>query len=165
MEDDDEEDNDELSDVQSDVGSESGEGIDYDTDDEPAYEIPPRRTGWSSYTLEEMEDILKRAPTQKHSTVIHAYRRLPDYEPSYRKVLQRMKKYVRQGGTSWYKYLLVREHTLEQFIKWKQERLIVHDRDMRDIALREARRLKLKNFKASREWVRRFKLANGIVDR
>jgi hypothetical protein len=60
---------------------------------------------------------------------------------------------------------VIRTAVFAKFTIWKDKRIIVHDRDLKEAALIEARKLKFDSFQASDTWVRRFKHAHGIVSR
>jgi hypothetical protein len=79
----------------------------------------------------------------------------------------RFSKYVEKGGTNFQKYELVREEVLEKWTKWRERRVALHDRDLREAAIRSARRIGLPEtaFSASPSWVYKFKVKYGIVSR
>lgn len=52
-----------------------------------------------------------------------------------------------------------------QFIQAKSDSHIVHDSDLRKWALESNKEIQLENFKASKWWIRQFKIANSIVSR
>jgi hypothetical protein len=56
-------------------------------------------------------------------------------------------------------------YTYQEFIKVKENNLIIHDSDLKRWAIKKGNEISLQNFTASNMWLWRFKQQYGIVSR
>uniref|UniRef100_A0A914YV56 HTH CENPB-type domain-containing protein n=1 Tax=Panagrolaimus superbus TaxID=310955 RepID=A0A914YV56_9BILA len=112
------------------------------------------------YPQETWIEIIEKYNTTKFTSIQHNYRKLKD-----RHEILRMKQYLTTGGSTFHKYEKIDEFVINEFIKWKQDFQIVHERDLVDAAMSAADSLGMENFKASEFWIRSFKRRHRIVSR
>uniref|UniRef100_A0A914QVY8 HTH CENPB-type domain-containing protein n=1 Tax=Panagrolaimus davidi TaxID=227884 RepID=A0A914QVY8_9BILA len=104
--------------------------------------IEHRKIGWSFPTLQHRWKLLKYP-----------------YE------IDRMQAYLKKGGTALKKYESISETVFQEFLQWKQDFQVVHDRDIADSALAAADALDMFDFEASEAWIRRWKKRHRVVSR
>jgi hypothetical protein len=112
------------------------------------------------YSHEQWIEIIKKYHTMKFTRLQHLYRKLKD-----RHEITPMEKYLSKGGTIFHKYEKIDEFVISEFVKWKQEFQIVHERDLVDAAMLAADSVGMEGFKASEFWIRSFKKRHRIVSR
>jgi hypothetical protein len=76
-----------------------------------------------------------------------------------------MKEYVEKGGTQYNKWSQINLEVAHEFFRLRSEKLPVHYRDLREIALVAAEAFSMPQFKASEHWLHKFKANNRIVGR
>lgn len=80
-------------------------------------------------------------------------------------LLPRWRDQIAKGGTRLDKLNQIFATTKEKFDRAKDNLTIIHDRNIRAMALEANREIKLENFKASDYWVESFKNRCGIISR
>ena len=136
---------------------------DYNSDTEsPEITSSPEISMSLKYNLDQMNTIVSLFFDQKWSfeTLQHKYKKLCNVKEIYR-----IREYVSRGGTNFSKWEQIDRIVYEEFCEWKNNRIIVHDRDLQETALLAAKKIKLDNFKASQHWISKFKTKHGIVSR
>ena len=69
------------------------------------------------------------------------------------------------GGSRLEKFERISVYKLNKFIEAIRKGAMIHDIDITRLALQAQQQVNLLSFKASHEWIRRFKLAHQIVSR
>uniref|UniRef100_A0A914Z051 Transposase n=1 Tax=Panagrolaimus superbus TaxID=310955 RepID=A0A914Z051_9BILA len=134
--------------------SDSDEYISEDNEEkDPTYsdteaETKDRKFLEQKYSKEQWIEIIEKYNTMTFTRLQHLYRKLKD-----RHEIIRMKSYLTKGGTTFQKYEKIDEFVINEFIKWKQDFQIVHDRDLVDAAMSAAAFLGMEDFKASEFWL------------
>ena len=90
----------------------------------------------------------------------HHFRNVKD-----RNYIERFRKYLESGGTKPQKLDEIDQYTYENFEKARAEHLIVHDIHLKRWALQKAREIDDNTFKASNNWVLRFKRRHALCSR
>ena len=81
------------------------------------------------------------------------------------KQLRRFDKQIQNGGSRIDKFKSITDYTYEMYKNARNKKLIVKDVDLRRWALKKKNEVKLDNFKASKEWIRKFKINHRVVSR
>ena len=74
-------------------------------------------------------------------------------------------KYVDEGGNRNQKLEMVWNYTYKKFSDASNQKLIIHDEDLRRWALEKSRKIGLTNFSAKHSWIHNFKVSYRIVSR
>ena len=114
---------------------------DYNSDTEsPETTSSPEISMSLKYNLDQMNTIVSLFFDQKWSfeTLQHKYKKLCNVKEIYRK-----REYVSRGGTNFSKWEQIDRIVYEEFCEWKNNRIIVHDRDLQETALLAAKKNKI----------------------
>uniref|UniRef100_A0A915EMF6 HTH CENPB-type domain-containing protein n=1 Tax=Ditylenchus dipsaci TaxID=166011 RepID=A0A915EMF6_9BILA len=79
--------------------------------------------------------------------------------------ITRIKAYVANEGTTQMKIQEVDERTFAEFLNCREEGIVIHDRDIEEMALSAAEGIGLENFKAGHSWIHLFKKRHNILSR
>ncbi|CAF3524562.1 unnamed protein product [Rotaria sp. Silwood2] len=136
----------------------------YDDDDEEYQEENKNPIFYdidgTKYSYDTMCAVVEYAKSHSFSSLRSRYKRIKSKQH-----LQRIRKYVKDDGTTFQKLQRIDEFVYAELVRARESYIPMHDFDIKRLAIKKAREINLNSFTASHHWILNFKHRHHISSR